>query len=361
MSSVAGLGRLLSILLFVCHSALRAGGGYVGADVCSSCHPVQFKAQSASGHAQALHRATEHPMTGSFTPVTALERPPNFHFRFVRTPQGIQVQGDDSKYLIRLPVDWAFGAGAHAVTFVGKASDELYIEHSFTYYPDSRTFDITPKHETLPAKTLHEAMGQAFRIQGSGFTIQACFQCHSTGPLSISANHEVQVTEPGVHCEVCHGPGSAHVAAAGSGDVAQARKTIQNPKALSAAELNRSCGTCHRFADGTPDWTDPWNVRHQPPYFQESSCFKKSAGALSCVTCHSPHEKLRRNDAAYYRQICLSCHALNAAEPKAICREQPSPDCTSCHMPAVAVNAHLRFRNHWIGVYAAEDRLKPRR
>jgi hypothetical protein len=104
----------------------------------------------------------EHPLADRFTPSATLQRPPNFHFRFGRTPQGIQVQADDSKYLTKLPVDWAFGAGRHAVTFVGKASDELYIEHSFTYYADSQSFDITPQHEGLPAKTLHEAMGQAF-------------------------------------------------------------------------------------------------------------------------------------------------------------------------------------------------------
>jgi hypothetical protein len=345
----------------VCWSALCAGKGYVGAQVCGSCHAAEFRGQSASGHARALYRATEHPLAENFTPLVTLTRPPDFNFRFVRTPRGIQAEGDDSKYLIRLPVDWAFGAGSHAVTFVGKASDELYIEHSFTYYPDSKTLDITPQHETLPARTLNEAMGQAFRIEGSGFTIQACFRCHSTGPVSVSPTHEVQVTEPGVRCEVCHGPGSEHVEAAGAGDLEKARKLIQIPKTFPAAELNRWCGTCHRFADGTVNWNDPWNVRHQPPYLQESRCFIESAGALSCLTCHNPHEKLRRNDAAYYRRICLGCHTQNAPRPKAVCKQQQDPDCTGCHMPAVAANAHLRFRNHWIGVYEAGSSLKPRR
>ena len=306
----------------------------------------------------------EHPLADSFTPSATLQRPPNFHFRFGRTPQGIQVQADDSKYLTKLPVDWAFGAGTHAVTFVGKASDELYIEHSFTYYSDSQSFDITPQHEGLPAKTLHEAMGQAFKIQGPGRTIQDCFQCHSTGPVSVSPNQEIQVTEPGVRCEVCHGPGNAHVQAVRRGDLTQARKLIQNPKALTGGELNRSCGTCHRFPEGslrTVVWDDPWNVRHQPPYFEQSQCFQKSSGAFSCRTCHNLHENLRRNDAAYYRQICSSCHDRNAPSPKAICKSQESPDCTRCHMPAVAVSSHLKFKNHWIGVYLNGATLKPLR
>src|SRR5206468_2820645 len=127
-----------------------------------------------------------------------------------------------------------------------------YLEHSFTYYLGSRSFDITPQHESLPAKTLHQAMGQAIRTQGPGFTIQNCFQCHSTGPVSVSSSHEIRVTEPGVRCEVCHGPGNAHVATARGGDPARAKKLIQNPKAFSGGELNRLCGTCHRSPDGDP-------------------------------------------------------------------------------------------------------------
>ena len=353
---------LIPVLTALCSSAVCADNAYVGAEVCGTCHPAQFAGQSAGGHALALQRATEHTLAASFTPSAPLQRPPNFHFRFVRTPQGIQVRADDSKILTRLPVDWAFGAGAHAVTFVGKASDELYVEHSFTYYPESQSFDITPQHERLPAKTLHEAMGQAFKIQGPGLTIQDCFQCHSTGPVSVSPNHEVQVTEPGVRCEVCHGPGNAHVLAVRRGDLTRARKSIQNPKALSGGELNRSCGTCHRFPDGDlrkVDWNDPWNVRHQPLYFQESQCFQKSSGALSCLTCHDLHERLRRNDAAYYSQICANCHDRRAPLPKAICKNQESADCVRCHMPEVAVNSHLKFKNHWIGVYLNGATLKP--
>ena len=195
---------LIQVLTALSAAAPCADIDYVGAAVCGSCHATQFSGQSASGHALALRRATEHPLATSFTASAPFQRPPNFHFRFVRTPQGIQVQADDSRILTKLPVDWAFGAGAHAVTFVGKASDSLYIEHSFSYYSDSRSFDITPQHEGLPAKTLHEAMGQAFNIQGTSRTIQPCFQCHSTGPVSMSPNHEVQITEPGVRCEVCH-------------------------------------------------------------------------------------------------------------------------------------------------------------
>jgi hypothetical protein len=339
----------ISVLPLLC----AADSAYIGAQACRSCHPSQFAGQSGSGHAQALHRAADHPLAASFTPSAPFDRPPNFHFRFARTPQGLEVRADDSKYLTRLPLEWAFGAGAHAVTFVGKATDEVYLEHSLSYYSDTRSLDITPRHEGLPAATLHQAMGQALKIEGSGPTVQDCFQCHSTGPVSVSPKQEIEITEQGVRCEVCHGPGRAHALSSG------AEKPARNPGLLRAGELNRFCGTCHRFQERdarTIDWSDAWNVRHQPPYLEQSQCFQRSGGALSCLTCHGPHEKLRR-DAAYYDGKCASCHNQRTRPPKEIC----GADCARCHMPAVAANSHLKFRNHWIGIYRNGATLKPSR
>lgn len=337
---------------------------YVGAQACRSCHPSQFSRQSDTGHAGALHRATKHPLAARFAPEQRFQRPPNFQFEFLRTPEGLRVRANDSKYVTELPLEWAFGAGDHAVTFVSKVSNEHYLEHAFTYYSDTKSFDITPRHELLPCKTLHQAMGQPLKIRGSSSPIRECFQCHSTGPVSVSAAGAIRVTEPGVHCEVCHGPGGVHVQAVSRGDLGQAKTLIRSPKALSAAELNRFCGTCHRFpgADGrTFEWNNPWNVRHQPPYFQQSNCFQKSSGALSCLTCHNPHEKVRRSDSAYYSQKCAACHSSDALPPRDVCKAPEAPDCTSCHMPNVAVSPHLKFKNHWIGVYLNGSAPKPSR
>src|SRR3954452_10300680 len=82
--------RPAGVLLLLFASALWAEDAYVGAQVCGGCHPAQFRGQSASGHALALHRATEHPLASSFTPPEAFTRPPNFHIQFVRTSQGIE-------------------------------------------------------------------------------------------------------------------------------------------------------------------------------------------------------------------------------------------------------------------------------
>ncbi len=346
-------------LVLACAFTLCAQpASYLGAAACGACHPTQFKTQSATSHARSLSRALER--AGSI-PTEPFLRPPNFHFQFLRSQQGLRVKADDGQYVTELPVEWAFGAGEHAVTFVSKVDGQFYLEHSLSYYADTKSLDITPGHESLPSTTLHEAMGQPVKIRGSGATIQKCFECHSTGPVSVSAAGEVQITETGVHCEVCHGPGGAHREAAGRGQLEPATKLIRKPSARSGEELNKLCGTCHRALTADFNRNSPWNVRHQPPYLAQSRCFQKSNDALSCLTCHDPHDRVRRNDAALYRQKCVGCHTASTRPPRPICQAEAAPDCTSCHMPSVQANSHLTFKNHWIGVYLKGATMRPSR
>src|SRR5207248_2666499 len=126
----------------------------------------------------------------------------------------------------------------------------------------------------------------------------------------------------------------------------------QNPGRMSASDLNQFCGNCHRAPQDGPlsNWTKAWNVRHQPIYLSQSACFLKSNGALSCLTCHDSHRELDR-DSAWYDQKCAGCHT--SAHSRA--------GCIGCHMPHVSPQPHIEFTNHWIGVYAADSKLSPRR
>ncbi len=272
-------------------------GQYAGSETCRACHPRQFAAHARTGHAQAL----------------AASRAPG--------------------------AEWAFGAGLQAITYVSRIDDEYYLEHGLSWYRETNALDLTPGHRT-PA-------GERYRTFDPAASIFRCFQCHSTGPLRLAPGFRIQPAEPGVQCEACHGPGAEHAAA---------QKPIRNPRRLSAAALNDLCGACHRkpaAAGDDTDWTNPWNTRHQPLYLAQSACFRRSQGRLSCLTCHSAHAPLSRDTAAYDR-ACSSCHARPRHRSVIAGRA-----CISCHMPAVVPQAHLRFANHWIGVYAPERPLRP--
>jgi len=267
-----------------------AAGQYVGSAACGTCHPKQSATQSKSGHARALARAKD--------------------------------RGE-----------WAFGAGDQAITFVSQLNDEFYLEHGLSYYAATRQFDLTPGHRS-------EA-GERYRTFDPSGAILRCFQCHSTGPLRLEEGMKIVPFETGVRCESCHGPGEGH---------AKGKGAIRIP---ARTEMNGFCGSCHRKqgADAV-NWSDPWNVRHQPLYFAQSECFKKSQEKLSCITCHDPHAPVSRITAEYDKQ-CAGCHKRVSHR-----RAVKSNTCVGCHMPDVHPDPKLRFANHWIGVYG-KSTLQP--
>jgi tetratricopeptide (TPR) repeat protein len=293
--------RHLVVLTFACSIVTAAGktdvSGYVGSAACHNCHAARFESQSNTAHAHALRRAQP-----------------------VDPGPGGRAQ-------------WAFGAGIKATTWVSQTSEETIAEHGLSYYTATRSLALTPGHATNA--------DSVYRTFDPVESALRCFRCHSTGPVTLAANFQVQPSEPGVHCESCHGPGRAHVESAGT-------QTIQNPRRFTSVQISTLCGACHRQAsdlDDDTDWTNVWNVRHQPRYLHRAACFRNSNGALSCLTCHDPHQPLK-TAASSYDARCVSCHTKVAHTSPIAGRS-----CVDCHMPQVVTNPNLKFTNHWIGIY----------
>ena len=282
-----------------------AVGQYSGSAACGKCHPKQYSQQSKSGHAGSLSKTADHPLAASFSEKLG---------------------------------EWAFGAGDQAVTFVSRLDDEHYVEHGLTYYARTKQMAATPGHSSTARVK--------YRTFDPDAAILRCFQCHSTGPLTLAPGSTITPFETGVRCESCHGPGEEH---------ARSRAAIANPKRLNGMQVNDLCGACHRkiSKEESTNWNDAWNVRHQPLYFAQSRCFVKSSGRMSCFTCHAPHEAVSRSTSEYSK-VCASCHE-GIRHKTAIA----SQTCTECHMPVVRLEDTLQFANHWIGVYARGRTLRP--
>jgi predicted CXXCH cytochrome family protein len=259
-------------------------------------------------------------------------------------------------------LEYAFGSGHHATTFVTVINPvaPTILEHRLTYYTSEDKLDITPGHEVRPRPrevTLHGGVPPARAAR-------SCFACHAT---DLSARRERQIDDetmiPNVTCERCHGPGRAHVAAA--------RRHAPEPELTlpfgggnwDADALLALCGQCHRHPSASalatlkPD--DPLLVRFQPVGISRSRCYRASAGALSCVSCHDPHAR-PATDLAIYDQVCLSCHdsrsaammvPRNSTAARTTCPVSPQTGCIDCHMPKVDAGQHVLFRDHRIRVH----------
>lgn len=332
---------MLLLSLLAAGLPVFAADQYAGSAKCASCHPVQAASHAATGHAQALRRVSEHPLRDRFQ-ASGLRRG-----RAVFSISPGQVIAVDGEQRLELPLEWAFGAGGQAVTFVTRVNRDWYVEHAFSWFRALEGFGPTPGQGDLQPGNIQQAAGLLYRVKHPEAGIDGCFECHSTGPLSYGDDNEIRIREAGVWCESCHGPGARHAAGKGS---------ILNPGKQSAAELMATCGRCHRppAAPGRPiDFNYAWNVRHQTVYLPQSACFKK--GKLTCLHCHAAHQPLERR-AAYYNARCVECHGSVTAHKAATAR-----NCIDCHMPLVSPQPGLRFANHWIGVYGEGAKLRPRR
>ena len=325
-----GVIRFCLLLPLILQCGLAAEG-YVGAAACGKCHRAQFDSQSKTGHAHALSRATSHPLRFEWPlATTEARRLSKFRIRF----DGLTARIDDGVDVLAVPMEWAFGAGAQAVTFVSQGDESTHLEHYLSYYTKLRAFGPTPGQSVLRPVNLAEAAGLLYKTKDPVAGIDGCFNCHSPGGTA---------NELGVRCEACHGPGEGH----------PGKRQMLNPGRMKPTEINNFCGTCHRPPAADPskiDWNYPWNVRHQPVYLSQSQCFTKS-GTLTCFTCHGPHEPLQQSVAVYDAR-CANCHAAtsSACAPR---------DCAGCHMPQVVSEPPLRFTNHWIGVYRGGSGLRP--
>lgn len=280
--------------------AAISASDYAGAAACGKCHEAQLRAQSATAHARALSPAT----------------PPQ-------------------------PAEWAFGAGAQAITFVRRLDSEHYLEEGQSWYRALDGYARTPGHAN-PG-------GMRERIFDPSATILRCFACHSTGPLQIRADRAIVPAELGVRCETCHGPAAAHARE-------PARIRPRNPGSLPVGELNRLCGECHRIPNTEQDEAslrNPLNARHQPFMLAASRCFLNSNGRLSCLTCHNPHTPLETN-LAVYDSACAQCHAAARHRSNVAGRA-----CAGYHMPAVRPLPYLVFANHRIATCSPADPLAP--
>jgi hypothetical protein len=308
--------RVLAFLLAV-------AAPFVGPEACAKCHAAQFRTQSDSRHAAALRRA-EHSGLASLLSARPVRERSGIEFSYRTSSNGVNVSMTQGASRMDALLEWAFGAGAQAITPVGRR-DGRWVEHRISWYREPGHGARTLGHPGTPSTS----PAQAFGIAQDTPTITRCFNCHATG---VKPGPDLTEMQPGVTCERCHGPGATHVA---------------NPSTTNIVKVPsvQFCAECHRL-DAKLD--DPAAVRFQPVGLTASRCFKESA-TLSCVTCHNPHTDASQ-DAASYTERCQSCHAIRSGIRVQNCRRASGENCLPCHMKKVSPFPYLTFTDHQIRV-----------
>ncbi|MEE8585256.1 MAG: tetratricopeptide repeat protein, partial [Acidobacteriota bacterium] len=215
---------------------------------------------------------------------------------------------------------------------------------------------LTAGHPRTKPDSLETVFGRVLTPQFQ----DRCLACH--GAPSRMPNGE-----PGISCEVCHGPGQPHLEAVAQGGLQDLG--IRNPANGSSDQVVEFCGQCHSSDHRTLFDPRPQDllISNQAFSLRQSECFIQSGGRLDCIDCHDPHRNARHNDPVYV-ETCKSCHASGIQA--APCPVDAQGGCIQCHMPS---HREGDMVDHWIRVVPAtgsaqkppsewvKSRVEPRR
>jgi tetratricopeptide (TPR) repeat protein len=230
--------------------------GYAGSQACKTCHTREFASWQKTGMARMLRSYSRENIMGDFSADS------QFHDEDdrVRIRMGtdsrpfFDVLGDDGRWS-RFHVDYTIGSKwqqGYATRLADGRLHVLPIEYNRLQKAWINYWSMID----LPGSE-RANIGNFPRLLPSTNYQQNCATCHTSqlkaGSNDLIAMEYASFREPGVNCEMCHGPSERHVRQMRTGQVST-KRPLDAPvdfTNLSNREAVRICAQCHR-AVGNP-------------------------------------------------------------------------------------------------------------
>jgi predicted CXXCH cytochrome family protein len=375
--------------------AAEAASGYIDSAACAGCHQEIARTYRETAMGRSFYRphpansVEDYQARNSFYHrasdryYTMIERDRNW----VQRRHQIGFGGKETN-VVEKEVDYVIGSGNHARSYLSRAVDGKLVELPVSWYAERAGYwAMSPGYDRPDQEDFRRAIPYE------------CMFCHNgyrADPVSYSEGGEPVFGNrmpEGIDCQRCHGPGRAHVTAAGSGrSTSEAiRQAIVNPARLDRDRQLEVCMQCHlettsrplpnsiRRYDRSPfsyrpgerlgDFSlyfdhapgsgldDKFEIAHAADRLRKSACFR--ASQMTCTTCHNPHRAARGAEVVQgFVAVCRGCHssAHKTAMPAAA-------SCLDCHMPKRRTQdaVHVVITDHYIQrSKPARDLLAPR-
>jgi len=391
-ATTGGLALAAALWFFHVHPSSQnptpaaADSGYVNSQTCAGCHQEISKTYHLTGMARSFYRPAAENTVEDYTVHNTLynQASDRYYTMFQRDGKWYQRRhqigfGGAETNVVERQVEYVIGSGNHSRTYLYRNSVGNLVEMPVSWYSEKGGYwAMSPGYD------------RANQADFSRTIVNECFSCHNSYPQSSgpdTAAHASNFADPvftgkipeGIDCQRCHGPGRAHIEAAGSGKATPAiiRSTIVNPARLNHDRQLETCLQCHlettsRMASKLPRYDhapfsykpgqpltdyfawfdhapgsghdDKFEIAHAAYRLRMSACFRSSQ--MTCTTCHDPHQIPRGEEAKrHYDAVCKTCHAqTHAAQMPA------KAECIACHMPKRRSDdaVHVVMTDHYI-------------
>jgi len=385
---------------------------YYGSDACRGCHADIYRQWSGSGMSKMLRQYAPENVLGDFKTNNEFYLGDEAEYRGgkFRITRGGQrtlfarmvIRSNRHYFEIRqsdgqwhsYPVDYTIGSKFEQAYATKLPNGEIHvfpIQYSVLQEQWINFWKVIdgPESERADPRTWE-------RLDGSTSYQAICAVCHTSQLRNVKGggfdvNH-LEFKEPGINCEMCHGPSADHVVEATTGEFYP--KPPQSPPVNFDGIDNRKfvaiCAQCHmQSAIRRPGPAGELNYSANGDFFgnlvrepfgefsrkgfykdgrfrqttfmvealERSQCFKKAA--VSCGTCHDPHSHGSAGNPTSLKlrdqpdRMCTGCHTQFQDSARAARHSHHAPEsegsrCVSCHMPRIMDALLFRARYHQI-------------
>ncbi|MGA8599705.1 MAG: cytochrome c3 family protein [Bryobacteraceae bacterium] len=376
------------------HSSSKEVGHYAGSAACQECHKAEYDSWRQTGMGRMLRPYQRENVFGDFRNGTEFKDESGSvvaRMGFSARPY-MEIRSINGVWQ-RFYVDYTIGSKwqqAYAVETAGGRLQVLPIQYSklegrwLDYW---RLIDPPGSVRAEPAQFSMFAADTNYQVN--------CAVCHTSQLKAASAEESAleraSFREPGINCEMCHGPSKDHVDRmhGGRGSYYADSKLPVDFARVNNREGVAICAQCHRqsalhrpnalaelnyssngasFIQNTVSRPYPEFLRrafYKDGRFREttfiveafvrSNCYRK--GNAQCASCHDPHPANSPANRVSLKfldepdRMCLQCHRDLGRNVEAHTHHASSSvgsRCVSCHMPKIMNSLMFEARSHQI-------------
>jgi predicted CXXCH cytochrome family protein len=368
---------------------------YSGSGSCRRCHSSQHAAWQHTGMARMFRAYRPENVIGNFerqvfdgpngTLLARMETDGTRRFFSIRRPDGVWQ---------RYPVDYTIGSKWQQAYATRTADGQIQV-FPLQYNLLEKMWLNYWKRIDPPQSARANPDGFHNLSQATNYQIN-CAPCHTSqlgGPgKSTLMPQDLSFLEPGVNCEMCHGPSAHHVTAMSTGKAFETKDPVVSPvdfRRLDHRAYVKICAQCHmqsamrelgpageyNYSSSGASFMPVYLSRpyvefsrrafYKDGRFREttfivealmrSACYRR--GQISCGSCHDPHPADAASNPVSLKfrdqpdQMCVQCHARVGASGRKHTHHAPESEgsrCVSCHMPRIMNSLLFKARTHQV-------------